>query len=92
MPIQIFYEIADDFLAQNKTILVKQLIMNLEFFPDEVEILMDYCLDNKLYIAMVSLGINSVPPQFGKLLNVLMNKMQNQGKEMNSLSLESKLE
>lgn len=36
---------------------------------------MDYCLNHQLNIAMVNLGVNSTPPQYGKLLNVLLSKV-----------------
>jgi len=36
--------------------------MNLEFETDEMELMMDFCLENKLNIAMISLGVNSIPP------------------------------
>ena len=62
MPIGIFYEVANQLMTQDKQIVVKQLIMNLSFDPEEMDVMMDYCLNNKLNIAMVNLGVNATPP------------------------------
>lgn len=55
--------------------------MNLELETDEMEMMMDFCLEQKLNIAMISLGVNTIPPQYGKLLNVLMNRISNEKME-----------
>ena len=77
MPMDLVLQIAKIYIKEGKKKLIRSLILNLNFENEQLDSIIDFCLENKFFIALISLCINEKPPQLGKLINHISEKMEN---------------